>query len=59
MTSQISDPCCDSDIKPDPFKRIVWENHVHLQITSSLKIFLFVRRNKIWLVSIMYILNKN
>ena len=23
MTSQISDPCCDSDIEPDPFKRII------------------------------------
>lgn len=46
MTSQISDPCCDSDIDPDPFKRIVWENHARLQLTSSLKIFIVGKKNQ-------------
>ena len=46
MTSQISDPCCDSDIEPDRFKRIVWENHARLQITSSLKIFIVGKKNQ-------------
>ena len=32
MTSQISDPCCDSDIKPDQCKSLVWESHVRQQI---------------------------
>ena len=57
MTSQISDPCCDSDIERDPFKRIVWENHARLQIISSLKIFIVGK--KTGLVLIMYILDKN
>ena len=32
MTSQISGPCRDSDIKPDQYKSFVWESHVHQQI---------------------------
>ena len=28
MTSQISGPWCDSDIKPDRYKSLVWESHV-------------------------------
>ena len=32
MTSQISGPCCDSDIKPDQCKSLVWESHVRQQI---------------------------
>ena len=32
MTSQISGPCCDSDIKPDQYKSLVWESHVRQQI---------------------------
>ena len=32
MMSQISGPCCDSDIKPDQFKSSVWESHVWQQI---------------------------
>ena len=32
MTSQISGPCCDSDIKPDQYKSLVWESHVQQQI---------------------------
>ena len=32
MTSQISGPCCDSDIEPDQHKSFVWEGHVHQQI---------------------------
>ena len=35
MTSQISGPCCDSDIKPDHCKSLVWESlesHVKQQI---------------------------
>ena len=26
MTSQISGPCCDSDVKPDQDKSLVWES---------------------------------
>ena len=58
MTSQISDPCCASDIEPDPFKRIVWKNHVRLQITSSLKIFIVGKKNRAGFDNV-YILNKN
>ena len=32
MTSQISGPCCDSDIKPDQYKSLVWESHFRQQI---------------------------
>ena len=32
MTSQISGSCCDSDIKPDQYKSVVWESHVRQQI---------------------------
>ena len=32
MTSQISGPCCDSDISPDQCKSLVWESHVRQQI---------------------------
>ena len=36
MTSQISGPYCDSDIKPDQYKSLVWESpgesHVRQQI---------------------------
>ena len=32
MKSQISDPCRDSDIKPDQYKKLVWESHVRQQI---------------------------
>ena len=32
MTSQISGPCCDWDIKPDQCKSLVWESHVRQQI---------------------------
>ena len=32
MTSQISGPCCDSDIKPDEYKSLVWESQVRQQI---------------------------
>ena len=32
MTSQISCPCFDSDIKPDQYKSLVWESHVRQQI---------------------------
>ena len=31
MTSQISDPCCDSDIEPDLYKKFVWEGHIRQQ----------------------------
>ena len=31
MMSQISGPCCDSDIEPDEFKSFVWESHVRQQ----------------------------
>ena len=32
MTSQISGPCCDSDIETDQYKSFVWESHVRQQI---------------------------
>ena len=48
MTSQISGPCCASDIKPDQYKSFVWESHVRQQIFVVLKIFI-VKRNKIQL----------
>ena len=32
MTSQISGSYCDSDIKPDQYKSLVWESHVRQQI---------------------------
>ena len=28
MTYQISGPCCDSDIEPDPYKSFIRGNHV-------------------------------
>ena len=31
MTSQISGPCCDSDIEPGQYKSFVWESHVRQQ----------------------------
>ena len=46
MTSQISGPCCDSDIKPDQCKsgKITFGN----KFSSSLKMFI-VKGNKIHL----------
>ena len=32
MKSQISGPCCDSDIEPELCKSFVWDSHVHQQI---------------------------
>ena len=32
MTSQISGPCCDSDVKLDQYKSLVWESHDRQQI---------------------------
>ena len=32
MTSQISGSYCDSDIKRDQYKSLVWESHVRQQI---------------------------
>ena len=32
MKSQISGFYCDSDIKPDQYKSLVWESHVRQQI---------------------------
>ena len=48
MTSQISDPCCDSDIEPDPFKRIICmgESCAPTILTSSLKIFIVGKKNQ-------------
>ena len=48
MTSQISGPCCDSDISPDQCKSLVWESHVRQQISSSLKMFI-LKGNKMQL----------
>ena len=33
MTPQISGLCCDSDIKPDRSKSLLWESRVQLQIS--------------------------
>ena len=52
MTSQISGPCCDSDIKPDQYikiKSLVWESHVRQQIFVVFEDFI-VKGNKIHLV---------
>ena len=32
MTSQISSPCCDSDIEPDQCKSFMWESQVRQQM---------------------------
>ena len=32
LSTQISGPSCDSDIKPDQCKSLVWESHVRQQI---------------------------
>ena len=32
MKSQFFGPCCDSDIKPDQCKSLVWESRVRQQI---------------------------
>ena len=49
MTSQISGPCCDSDIfKPDQYKSLVWATIFGNKFSSSLKIFI-VKGNKIQL----------
>ena len=50
MMSQISGPCCDSDIKPDQCESLVWESHVRQQmfIYLSLKMFT-IKGNKIHL----------
>ena len=47
MMSQISGPCCDSDIEPDQilYGKVVFT----CKFTSSLKIFKIVERNKIQL----------
>ena len=37
MMSQISGPCCDSDIEPDHCKSFVWESHVCQQIFCEKK----------------------
>ena len=48
MTSQISGPCCDSDIKPDQCKSLVWESHVRQQIFVVFEAVI-VKGNKIQL----------
>ena len=32
MTSRISGPICDSGIKPDQYKKLIWESHIRQQI---------------------------
>ena len=39
MISQISGPCCDSDIEPDHSKSFVWESHIRQQIFVIWKFF--------------------
>ena len=52
MTSQSSGPCCDSDIKPDQYKSLVWESQLKVmfgnKFSSSLKVFI-VKGSKIQL----------
>ena len=45
MKTQISSPCCELDIKPDPSERFVWESRVHLQIYVVLKDFYRQKKN--------------
>ena len=62
MTSQISGPCCDSDIELDPYKKsLVSDSHVHPRVfankfKSCLKIFI-VKGKESSLLSATYILN--
>ena len=39
MTSQISGPCCDSDIELDQYKSFVWESQVRQQIFIAFEDF--------------------
>ena len=48
MTSQISGPCCNSDIKPDQYKSLYGKVMLANKFLPSLKIFI-VKRNKIQL----------
>ena len=44
MTSQISGPCCDSDIKPDQYKSFVEESHVSQQTSLVFEDFYRYKR---------------
>ena len=55
MTSQISGPCGDSDIKPDQCKSLVWESYVRQQIFVVFAC-LSLKETKSSLVSILNIL---
>ena len=57
MMSQISGPCCDSDIEPDHcFVSFVWKNHVRQQIFVIWEYFFCEKKqNPAWF-SIIYIL---
>ena len=46
LSTQISDPSCDSDIKPDQFKSLVWESHVRQQIFVVFEDFSVGKGNK-------------
>ena len=56
MMSQISGPCCDSDIEPDQCKSFVWESHVRQQIFVIWEDFFREKKqNPAWF-SMIYIL---
>ena len=56
MMSQISGPCCDSDIEPDQYKSFVWESHVRQQFFVIWEDFFREKKqNPAWF-SIIYIL---
>ena len=56
MMSQISGPCCDSEIKPDQFESLVWESHVRQKIFVVFEDMLSLKKTKSSLVSIINIL---
>ena len=56
MMSQISGPCCGSDIEPDQGKSLVWESHVRQQIFVIWEDFFREKKqNPAWF-SMIYIL---
>ena len=50
MTSQISGPCCDSDIELDQYKSFVWESQVRQQIFVAFEDFYlgYKKQNPAW-----------
>ena len=47
MMSQISGPCCDSDIEPDQYKSFVWESHVRQKMFVIFKDFYHFKKQNL------------